>query len=146
MADKITKRKAFDIPVLDDTDELVQLTPVFTRRTKIRKPDESKTSISKSESSKTVQELPAKSSDKNERIPAPCRNQGESERGQSIIAETIQNDPDVARESNKGEPSNKKSVGKTFLETFAFIENTKHYEAPESKPSTSKISKSSETE
>ena len=145
MADKITKRKAFDIPVLDDTDEVVQLTPVFTRRTKTRKAEESKTSISKSESSKTVQKLPEKSSDKNERIPAPCSNQSESEKGQATITETIQNDPNAARESNKGGPSNK-TVGKTFLETFAFIENTKHYEAPESKPSTSKISKSSETD
>ena len=145
MADKTTKRKAFEIPVLDDTDEVVQLTPVFTRRTKTRKPEECKASISKSESSKTVQKLPAKSSDKNERIPAPCSNQSESEKGQATITETIQNNPGVARESNKDEPSNE-TVGKTFLETFAFIENTKHYEAPESKASTSKISKSSEIE
>ena len=136
MADNTAKRKAFAIPVLDDTDEVVQVTPVFTRRTKTKKPVESETSVSESENPKTVQKLAAKSSDKNERIPAPCSGQSESEKVHTTHTETIQNEPAVAGKLKKGESSNK-AVGKTFLETFAFIEKTKHYEAPETKASTS---------
>ena len=139
MADNTAKRKAFAIPVLDDTDEVVQVTPVFTRRTKTKKPVESETSVSESENPKTVQKLAAKSSDKNERIPAPCSGQSESENDKNVHTthtETIQNEPVVAGKLKKGESSNK-AVGKTFLETFAFIEKTKHYEAPETKASTS---------
>ncbi|CAB3988185.1 DNA excision repair ERCC-1, partial [Paramuricea clavata] len=141
MADKTTKRKAFEIPVLDDIDEVVQVTPVFTRRTKTRNAGECRTSISKPENSKTVQKLPTKPSEKNEQIPAPCINrQSETEKATDI--ETVQSDAGATKESNKSE-SCEITVGKNFLETFAFIENTKYYEAP--KASTSKNPKSSET-
>ena len=144
MADKSTKRKAFYIPVLDDSDEVVQVSPVFKPKTKARKPEETKTSISKSENSKTVKKLLGKSSDKNEQIPTPCHYNSESQKVRAVDIETFQGDTRVERESNQSESCDK-TVGKNFLETFAFIENTKHYEAPQTKPSTSKNSKSSET-
>ena len=141
MADKNAKRKAFDIPVLDDIDEVIQVTPVFTRRTKTRNPEQSKTRFSKSENTETVQKLIAtKSSDKNERISAPCSGQSDPEKARDAETETIQIDTGEARQSKRSKPSDK-SAGKNFVETFAFIENTKYYEAAETtqtKASTSK--------
>ena len=142
MADKNAKRKAFDIPVLDDIDEVIQVTPVFTRRTKTRNPEQSKTRFSKSENSETVQKLIAtKSSDKNERISAPCSSgQSDPEKARDAETETIQIDTGEASQSKRSKPSDK-SAGKNFVETFAFIENTKFYEAAETtqtKASTSK--------
>ena len=139
MADKTAKRKAFDIPILDDVDEVVQITPVFTRRTKTRNPQECKTSVSKAGSSKTTENLSAELSDKTERIPAPSL----SEKPLATSIETVQSETRAGRESSKSE-SSEKTGGKKFLETFAFIENTKYYEAAQSTASTSKNYKSSE--
>ncbi|XP_028406647.1 DNA excision repair protein ERCC-1-like [Dendronephthya gigantea] len=138
MADKTTKRKAFDIPILDDLDEVVQITPVFTRRTKTRRPEECKTSVSEPETSKTTQRLTAKSDGENALIPAPRRREIETEKAPVTRVETTQSETDVTEASVSEESG--KTVGRNFLETFAFIEDTKYYEAPPSKPSTSKFS------
>ena len=139
MADKATKRKAFDIPILDDIDEVVQVTPVFMRRSKTRKQEECKTGVSEPETSKTARKLTAKSNGEIALIPAPRRPEIETEKAPSTSVETPQSGADVTEASKKGDESGN-TVGSNFLETFAFIENTKYYEAPPSKASTSKFS------
>ena len=136
MAGKNAKRKVFDIPVLDDIDEVVPVTPVFARRTKTRNPQKSKTSTSISENSKSVPELATKSSDRNERFPAPCRAQSDTGEAKTADIETIQITTGEASQSNKSK-SLEKISGKNVLE----FENTKCYEAGETQNTKASSSK-----
>lgn len=129
MAENISNRKAFDIPVLDDIDEIIPVTPLFTRITRTKNTEESKANISESENVQTVLKLPAKQSNQKERITAPCSGQNEMAPATKLPA--IDGE---ARKSNNSEVC-EKTVSKICLET-AFVENTKH-ETRQVKPSTS---------
>ena len=125
MAGKNAKRKVFDIPVLDDIDEVVQVTPVFARRTKTRNPQKSKTSTSISENSKSVP------------VPSfPCSAQSDTGKAKTADIETIQINTGEASQSNKSK-SLEKITGKNVLG----FENTKCYEAGETQNTKASSSK-----
>lgn len=149
MADKGGKRRAFNVPPISDLDEVLEeVTPVFRRLKKANK--KPKSTMDCAESTTTTnfakEQVSLDGECREPKGPKPSQQLGcliSDESSETLSCETVVKPMcDEQTEEEIGKKGGKVHVGRNFMETFAFIEKTKHYEEPKA----SKVSSSSSLE
>lgn len=137
MADKGKKRKTFDVPSISDLEEVIEVTPVFNRLQKIQNQAALTKICPKSSTTAVSKEL------------KPSDYHGNTESSISLASDKNSclksvNNAEIGDQTELCEKGRRDTVhvGRNFMETFAFIETTKHYEEPKPSKSASSFTES----